>query len=414
MAGLARRITRAGLIMLGVAIPVASVSTYVGARVLTDAPKPRTRQPPVRARFSADETVELLGGSAGVEGTWGLDFIGGYGRVGSPLALVETEYGPATLRAFELLDGEVPVASDERRGRQRRRAERGDDDRRQRRLPPPWPVNVRLSPYAYPDDPQILARLCGAIWSVEAVRTPSGAWLPAWRFDPPAPDSGTWVIGIHGRGARRTELFRLIDICVRAGVTCLVVSYRTDAWTASPAPLTTLGQTEWEDVAAAARYAIKSGATDVILAGCSLGGGIAAQVLRRSAIAAYVRGVILDSPALTWAPIVQHVARTRRVPTAIVPLVMQAARLRARIDWAVLDHLAAAPDLRHPILLIHGSGDDVIPVWLSDALAAARSDLVTYWRPDGAGHVTAWNHDPEGYERRVVGFLAQAGVTPGA
>lgn len=273
-------------------------------------------------------------------------------------------------------------------------------------MPPPWPVPVYLSPYAFPDDPQILARRCGATWSVDAVRTPS-AWLPAWRFVPPEPSS-TWIVGIHGRGARRTELFRLIDICLRAGLPCLVVSYRTDAWTAAPEPMTTLGQTEWEDVAAAVRHLVKGGADDVVLAGCSLGGAIAAQVLRRSAIAPYVRGVILDAPALTWAPIIQHVARDRRVPAALVPVIMHAARLRSRIDWAVLDHLAAASDFGHPILLIHGTEDAVVPVWLSDALAEARPDLVTYWRAEGAGHVTAWNHDPAGYARAVETFLAGA------
>lgn len=407
MAELRRKAIRAALIALGVLVPAASVSTYVGARILTDAPRPRNRHPAHRARFvGTSDTIQLMGVSAGIAGSWGLDFAGGFGRVDEVRALVDTEYGPAAIRPFELLDGDIPIVREDRRsGRDRRKGAR-DGDRRRTRMPPPWPVPVYLSPYAFPDDPQILARRCGATWSIDAVRTPSGAWLPAWRFVPPDPSS-TWVVGIHGRGARRTELFRLIDICLRAGLPCLVVSYRTDAWTAAPVPRTTLGQTEWEDVAAAVRHLVKEGADDVVLAGCSLGGAIAAQVLRRSAIAPYVRGVILDSPALTWAPIIQHVARGRRVPTAMVPVVMQAARLRSRIDWAVLDHLAAASDFSHPILLIHGTADTVVPVWLSDALAEARPDLVTYWRPEGAGHVTAWNHDPDGYARAVRTFLGK-------
>ena len=409
MADLRRKAIRAALIALGVAVPAVSISTYVGARILTDAPRPRNRHPAHRARFvGTSDTIQLMGVSAGVPGSWGLDFVGGFGRVDDVRAMVDTEYGPAAVRPFELLDGDIPLVREDRRsGRDRRKGGR-DGDRRQRGMPPPWPVPVFLSPYAFPDDPQFLARRSGATWSVDAVRIPSGAWLPAWRFVPPDPSS-TWVVGIHGRGARRTELFRLIDICLRAGLPCLVVSYRTDAWTAAPEPMTTLGQTEWEDVAAAVRHLVKEGAEDVVLAGCSLGGGIAAQVLRRSAIAPYVRGVILDSPALTWAPIIQHVAKGRRVPTAIVPVVMWAARMRSRIDWAVLDHLAAASDFGHPILLIHGTADAIVPVWLSDALAEARPDLVTYWRAEGAGHVTAWNHDPAGYARAVETFLAGAG-----
>jgi len=413
MADLRRKAILAALVAVGVALPAATISAYVGARILTDAPRPRDRHPAHRARFVGDsDTIQLIGVSAGVRGSWGLDFAGGYARIGPVRSLVETEYGPAAIRPFHLMDGAIPAVRDDRRrgdrrrGQRRRDDDRRQDDRRHDRLPPPWPVPVYLSPYAFPDDPQILARRCGADWSVDAVRTPQGVWLPAWRFVPPDASSN-WVIGIHGRGARRTELFRLMEICLRAGMPCLVVSYRTDAWTASPAPLTTLGQTEWEDVAAAVRHVVNHGAGDVVLAGCSLGGGIAAQVLRRSAIAPYVAGVILDSPALTWAPIVQHVARGRRLPGLFVPVVMAAARLRSRIDWVVLDHLAAAADFRHPILLIHGSADPVVPVWLSDALAEARPDLVTYWRPEGAGHVTAWNHDPETYERSVQRFLEE-------
>ena len=45
----------------------------------------------------------------------------------------------------------------------------------------------------------------------------------------------------------------------------------------------------------------------------------------------------------------------------------------------------------------------------SDALAAARPDIVTYWRVPGAGHVRSWNLHPEEYEARLEAFLRSVG-----
>jgi pimeloyl-ACP methyl ester carboxylesterase len=241
-----------------------------------------------------------------------------------------------------------------------------------------------------------------------------GGHLPGWRFTPRDPEpTGTWLIGVHGRGAGRAELFRLVHAALDAGVTCLVASYRTDRWTAHPSAMTTLGQTEWEDLESTVRVALAAGAQRIVLAGCSLGGSIAATFLRRSRLAKVVAGVILDSPALDWPPILEHVAHAARIPRAILPGVMLAARWRAHIDWHALDHVAAADDFVHPILLIHGADDTVVPVWLSDAFAAARPDLVTYVRVDGAGHVRSWNHAPERYEARVHAALAAAARSAG-
>lgn len=437
---------------------VAATTTWVAVRTLTDAPKGATRPAGYRlaARFAHDDDgrgqVLVSGSSADLAGTWGLAHPDGFVRVGDPVrgSVVVDRY--ELVRPFELLDGRLLDEDDRRRGDDRRsggdrrvrdrrgggpppevdpeevvlppapvtprRVEerrsggrrRGDRrrgrDRRRVSLPPPWPVPARWSDHAFPDDPQLLARRRGAHFEPDCVTTAGGTRLPAWRFVPPEA-SDTWVVAVHGRGAPRTEVFRLVDIALAAGLPCLVVSYRTDHWTRDPTPLTTLGATEWEDVAAGMRQLVRDGARAVVLAGCSLGGAICAQVVRRSAMAPYVVGVVLDSPALSWGPILAHVARLRRLPTALVPPVMLAARYRARLDWTALDHLAAADDFTTPILLIHGTEDEAVPVWLSDRFAAARPDLVQYLRVEGARHVEAWNVDTERYTDVVTTFLEQ-------
>ena len=67
---------------------------------------------------------------------------------------------------------------------------------------------------------------------------------------------------------------------------------------------------------------------------------------------------------------------------ALLPLAMAVARARVGIDFGALRSDPAALDL--PTLLIHGDADPVVPVELSDALAAARPDVVTYLRVPGA------------------------------
>ena len=66
-----------------------------------------------------------------------------------------------------------------------------------------------------------------------------------------------------------------------------------------------------------------------------------------------------------------------------------------------------------PILLFHGTADATVPVATSDALAAARPDLVkTYERVPGAGHVRSWNLAPVRYEQDVRAFLARLPAAP--
>ena len=63
-------------------------------------------------------------------------------------------------------------------------------------------------------------------------------------------------------------------------------------------------------------------------------------------------------------------------------------RLSARLyrfRFTDFDYLKSLPGLKPPILLFHGDADKTIPVELSDAVAAARPDIVTYVRVPGAG-----------------------------
>jgi pimeloyl-ACP methyl ester carboxylesterase len=57
------------------------------------------------------------------------------------------------------------------------------------------------------------------------------------------------------------------------------------------------------------------------------------------------------------------------------------------------------------VLVFHQTGDPTVPVAISEALAAARPDLVTLERFAGDGHVQSWNIDRARYERTLRAFL---------
>jgi hypothetical protein len=78
---------------------------------------------------------------------------------------------------------------------------------------------------------------------------------------------------------------------------------------------------------------------------------------------------------------------------------------RYDLDWDAVDYLPA-DWLEVPALVFHGTSDDLVPISISDELAADQPDLVTRVRVPGADHVRAWNVDPAAYEARVTAFLA--------
>ena len=350
-----------------------ATATLALARLLTSPPAtlPRPAAWPVRLSAVRPGVVRLSGAGAVARGCWGVDFGGGHGIVGDVLL----RDGAAAERPFRLLGGAAPAGS----------------------VPARLSANLWRDRDAFTQDTGI----AGDDVVLEGETGP----LPAWVFR--AGDGRRWAVLVHGRGASRAQMLRLVPRLHAHGITALVVSYRNDEpGCVDPTGRMHFGQREWRDVEVAVVHALHHGARDVVLGGMSLGGGIIATFLRRAALAPLVVGTILDAPALNWGPILRHVARNRRVPGWIVPGVMAVAALHARIDWAALNHVADSPRVTTPVLLVHGDADPVVPVQMSDAYAATAPDLIVYLRVAGAGHVSAWNAAPEQYDAALDRFLA--------
>lgn len=261
---------------------------------------------------------------------------------------------------------------------------------------------ARLDFYAAPDDFSAVSELDiqevtfeGPLGPLEATYVPG--------------EQNRWVILVHGRGASRAETYRLLPKIAGLGYPSLAISYRNDAGAPQdPNGWWGLGWTESEDLRAGVDYALANGAEDVVLLGYSMGGAIVGNYLRTEGDQ-HVAGIIYDSPVLSWTDTINVEAADRGLPSALTSLASAAVRVRAGIDLGELDQIEHADRLAVPALLIHGSGDETVPVTSSDAFAQARPDLVTYLRLEGARHVQGWNSHRSLYEDAVDTFLATLG-----
>ncbi len=258
---------------------------------------------------------------------------------------------------------------------------------------------ARVERDAFPDSPELALNL---EFQEVVVPGPLGL-LPAWYVDG---DRGTWAILVHGHRGSRTELLRQARVFTGLGFKTLIITYRNDAGVARDASdRYQFGNTEWQDLEAAVSYAKANGAADVVLSGVSMGGAIVVSFLERSTLAGEVRAVVLEAPVLDFEETIRFRADRRNVPGIVTAVGMWMSSLRYDLDWEKVDFLADAEMLRAPILVIHGTLDGSVPLSTSVELARKRPDIVTLIEVQGAGHLEAWNRDPERFEAWLREFL---------
>jgi len=260
-------------------------------------------------------------------------------------------------------------------------------------------MDVAIDPTVYVGDP---SQALGLPSTTVAIRGELGP-MPAWRL----PGRGrTWAIVVHGINSNPETGLRIAPTLRRAGLPTLLITYRDDLG-APPSPdgLHHMGLTEWRDLGAAARYALAHGARRLVLVGYSMGGAIISQFMQRSPLAARVAGLVLDAPALDWQAILSFGASEMGFPSFASLPVEWAIGARIDADWESLNALRHPEAFQLPILLFHGTEDDVVPIATSDEFAELLPRRVTYFRVPEAGHTQEWNVGPELYERRLRTFL---------
>ncbi|MDQ8701774.1 hypothetical protein RCO28_04610 [Streptomyces sp. LHD-70] len=227
--------------------------------------------------------------------------------------------------------------------------------------------------------------------------------LPAW-FLPGGRD--TWVITVHGLGTTREHPMVVMDLLHRLRLPVLDLAYRGDVGAPrQPDGLGHLGDSEWRDLDAAIRYAVRYGAERVVLYGWSTGATMALRAANHSALRDRVSGLVLDSPVLDWELTLRALAAARHTPAPLLPLAVRAAQGRTGLGGGRVTEAAEAAALSVPTLLVHGPDDTLAPWRRSRELADRRPDLVTLSAVPEAPHAAMWNADPKGYEETLRRFL---------
>ncbi|MEU9474755.1 alpha/beta fold hydrolase [Streptomyces sp. NPDC048191] len=227
--------------------------------------------------------------------------------------------------------------------------------------------------------------------------------LPAW-FVPGA--RNTWVIAVHGLGTTREQAMNLMGPLHARRVPVLALSYRGDLGAPRPPDgLNHLGETEWRDLDAAIRYAVRYGARRVVLLGWSTGATMALRAAEHSAVRERIAGLVLDSPVLSWEATLRALARARHTPQPLLPLAVRAAQGRAGLHADRVAEITDPDRLTVPTLIFHGPDDHVAPWEFSRRLAERRGDLVALHPVRGAPHAAMWNADPEQYQERLRRFM---------
>jgi uncharacterized protein len=216
------------------------------------------------------------------------------------------------------------------------------------------------------------------------IDTPDGERLYAWYCRAPRPRAS--ALFCHGNTGNLTISADIIPHLLTAGLSVLFFDYRGYG--------RSTGRTTYRGVLAdgvtAARFhdTIRPKELRSILYGFSLGGAVAAQVIKRHRFDA----LILQSTFTSLTNIT-------RVLYPRVPMHLLAGGL--------FDTIRVIRELDLPLLVMHGTHDEVVPCAMAhELLAACPSPLKRIQCIDGGLHKDLYQRDPDSLVRAVSQFLA--------
>jgi len=209
------------------------------------------------------------------------------------------------------------------------------------------------------------------------ITTADGLRLHGWWLPARGAALGS-VLHLHGNAANIGNHLPLVAWLPAANFNLLMLDYR--GFGRSEGRPTLDGVVE--DAAAALRYL--RGRPDIdpqrlIVLGHSLGGATALRLLARDSVG--VRLAVIEAAFASYRGIARDAALQSVVLAPLVPLALPA------LPDSRHDPLAALPALRGPLVIVHGTADEVIPFSHGEQLAAAAPAGTEFIRVDGARHM---------------------------
>ncbi|WP_256761721.1 alpha/beta hydrolase [Cohnella sp. WQ 127256] len=233
-----------------------------------------------------------------------------------------------------------------------------------------------------------------------------GWWIPA-------EESRRTIVLSHGYGANREEswvpMYDLADLLHSLEYNVLMFDYGFASKTHStPA---TGGKIESQQLQGAIEFARQQGSEELVVWGFSMGAGTALQAALQSTP---VDAMILDSTFLPDDDTLYHNIRNQiNIPK--YPSVSLIRWFFPLMSGTRLEQIPSAQvqetDFDFPIFLIHGTADDKAPVYLSENVAKAQSNVLSQlWIVPDAIHEMIYRTHTEEYVQRTTAFLEQVHV----
>jgi pimeloyl-ACP methyl ester carboxylesterase len=212
-------------------------------------------------------------------------------------------------------------------------------------------------------------------------------WLPS-TFAQSAPAAVLYLHGNEGNLAREADR---LDALRRLELPILAIDYRGYGQSSGPAPSEAR---VYDDAAAAWDYLIHIMGLDpaqVVIYGHSLGGAVAAELALRQPGAC---AIVLESTFTSMADM-------GRLRYPMFP-----------IDWLLnqrFDAVERVGRLRQPIVLVHGTHDDIVPVAMGERLLAVAREPKRLVLVHGAGHEDALQNAGQQLHESIKQLVQECG-----
>lgn len=262
-------------------------------------------------------------------------------------------------------------------------------------------VRIRL----YPQSPPIIQQAPDSPFQRVSFSTEDGLAICAWFARPPS-EAGQTVLLLHGLQGNRDQLLPHAAYLLEAGYGALLIDFRNHG--ESDGSVSSMGYHEIKDARAAyaflcARREVKA----VAIWGHSMGGVVACKLMRE----VKADGLFVDAAFADFGALVRARAARLGYPAALGEF------LFIRLFGALSDSKPAAicpmddlAKMERPVLLVHGSDDEAIPLSQAERLAAVN-DQVQLSVFEGGGHSDLYELDPARYRREVLAYLRVAFTT---
>jgi len=232
--------------------------------------------------------------------------------------------------------------------------------------------------------------------------TRDGIRLRAWLFG--SPDAVASVLVLHGHGGNMHYSLPMGQF-LHPRFNVLMLDHRGHG--ESDGPRTTIGYEERLDVHAAVDLLISRGLGPVGILGTSMG---ASTAILAAAEDTRIAAIVADSPyaRLRWA--VAQGAVLRGYPQFVAPVMATlgcwATALHLRSPMQAFDPVEVVDRISpRPILLLHGTEDDIVPVASAHALIERAGEPKELWLMDGLKHVQGLELAYEPFTSRILAFF---------